>query len=70
VIRLRLPDGRVLEIGSRRLWHLTTRLVAADRVVPHAVGTAADLRLALKSVGQDGDITPSERQADTLSDVL
>jgi len=47
----------------KRLWSLTTRLVAEDRTVAHAVGTAADLRLALKVLGQDGEIALNERQA-------
>jgi hypothetical protein len=63
VIRLGLPDGRRLEIEHKHLWSLTTRLVAEHRSVAHAVSTAADLRLALKGLGQDGEIMLDERQA-------
>jgi hypothetical protein len=63
VIGLRLPDGRRLEVEYKHLWSLTTRLVAEDRSVAHAVSTAADLRLALKALGQDGEIALDERQA-------
>jgi hypothetical protein len=70
VIRLRFPDGHVQEIGSNRLWHLTTRLIAEDHGVAHAVATAADLRLALKALGHHGEITVDERQAEALLVVM
>jgi hypothetical protein len=70
VIRLRLPDGRVQVIGSNRLWHLTTRLVIEEHGISHAVATAADVRLALKALGQHGDITLTERQADALLAIM
>jgi hypothetical protein len=70
VIRLRFPDGHVQEIGSNRLWHLTSRLIAEDHGVSHAVGTAADLRLVLKALGHRGDITLDERQAGALLAVM
>jgi hypothetical protein len=70
VIRLRFPDGHVQEIGSNRLWHLTSRLIAEDHGVSYAVGTAADLRVALKALGHHGSITLDERQAGALLAVM
>jgi hypothetical protein len=66
VLHLNLPDGRCLTLDADEVWHLTTRLVTADGGLPYAVGTAADLRLALKRIGLDGEIDLDERQAQAV----
>jgi hypothetical protein len=70
LIRLSFPDGRRLELGSAELWHVTGQLVAEHGHVAHAVGTAADLRLELKSLGGEGEIVLDERQAQAILAVL
>jgi hypothetical protein len=66
VIRLNFPDGSEIEADAEELWRLTDELVAADGEVAHAVAAAAELRLALKSMGGAGEVDLDEHQANAV----
>ena len=68
VIRLSFPDGARRDVVAAELWSLTDELVTADGEIPHAVATAAELRLAMKA--SDGEIPLTELQAHALRALL
>ena len=63
VIRLNFSAGPPVYIAAADLWRLTDELVAADGRIPHAVATAADLRLAIKGSYDIGLIELTEHQS-------
>jgi len=67
VIQLNFPDGARLEVAADELWRLTDQLVSADAHIPHAVATAADLRLAIKGTDEVGEVDLTQQHADALS---
>jgi hypothetical protein len=66
VIRLNFSAGTPLDIAAADLWRLTDELVAADGKIPHAVATAADLRLAIKGIDGFGMIDLTEHQSSAV----
>ena len=70
VITLRFPDGGEIEVEADELWRLTDVLVGADGEVAHAVAAAVELRLALKSIGDVGEVDLDEQQATAVHAVV